>query len=75
MKVYSIKESIKCPGDYIITIEYNPFIICKKVRIEYIGSCTVFYKLPEFSRCSTSMEVYLCEELTKYKYETAKGEF
>lgn len=48
-------------------IRWNPKTE-KKVE-QYFGSSTVWYRLPDFERASTSIEGWLCSQIEKARFE------
>ena len=49
--------------DEIMTISYDD-----GSRDKYIGSSTVWHKLPDFKRCGTMTESWLADLYTKHKH-------
>ena len=49
----------------IMTLQYKT----EPKIVQYHGECTVWYKMPDYIRCGTMTEAWLCDIWTKFDHE------
>lgn len=52
---------------------FQKLLGCKQYEAEFIGSCTVWHRLPDFYRAGTIREFELCRIWTKWNYNNRKA--
>lgn len=64
-------------GSWVLTVEHQPgwlsrVLFRRKPRVrQYVGECTVWHEMPNFTRASSELASVLCRWWRRARYEEA----